>query len=106
MIKMKDVVLYGTAVVNEKDKRMYALRVEMVSQTALNSFNVKWTPAPGWKINIGPIKGNLGPGQITEQTLYLLNENGAPFFLSVALSYRYGAQPLTDSATIKVLPTI
>jgi hypothetical protein len=111
LLTKSDYVIQGRAVRNPSDPRQVALNllVSGSGTTALSDFKMEFNPTPGWRISIKPpdktVLPPAGAGALS-QTLYLMNLTNAPFQMQVRVSYRFGAQPVTEVGTITRLPPI
>ena len=108
VMRVNDFVIYGQSKANPSNPNQIAFRVAVISYSPkeLTDFKLEYNVARGWKIMIQPADGNrLQPmgGRPIQQTLYLLNENGAPFGLQIRANYKFGSQPLTETGTLRKL---
>jgi hypothetical protein len=93
------------------DPRQIALNLLVggVGKMALSDFKMEFNPTPGWRISIKPPdKTALPPAGagLLSQTVYLMNLTNAPFQMQVKVSYRFGAQPVSEVGTFTRLPPI
>ena len=108
VMKTNDFVIYGQTKANPQNPQQIALRIVVISHAPkeLTEFKLEYNIARGWKLMVQPPDGNkLAPvgGKPISQTLFLLNEVGAPFGLQIRTNYRYGSQPLTETGTLRML---
>jgi hypothetical protein len=108
IMRVNDFVIYAQSRANPSNPNQIALRIAVISYSPkeLADFKLEYNIARGWKIMVQPADGNKLPpmgGRPIQQTLYLLNEVGAPFGLQIRANYRFGSQPLTETGTLRKL---
>ena len=111
LLRSSEFIVYGQAKANPNDTRQIALNLIYYSSSSqLTEFHVAYNILPGWKLNAQPPNGSvLSPlgGKPVCQVLYLLHENNnSPFQLQLKAQYKYGSQPLSETATIRSLPPV
>jgi hypothetical protein len=109
LVATSDFAIYGQTQTNPANPRQLALRLLVygVGSQPLSDFRLEFNAVPGWQLKPPPMQPVvLQPGRQNPLSvvLYLINLNNAPFQLQVKASYRFGAQPLTETAAITRLP--
>lgn len=110
LLRSSELIVYGQAKANPKDKRQIALNLIYYSASSqLTDFKVTCQMNPGWQINQQQPDGNiLNPvgGKPVSQVVYLLNMNNSPFQMQLKAQYKFGMQPLSEIGVIKALPPV
>jgi hypothetical protein len=106
LLRKDDFIVYGQTKANASDPRLLALRlIVQATGSKLTDFKLDYRALPGWQLSTQPLSGSvLEPGTPIMQVLGLVNANNSPFQLTLTASYKYGAQPLTETGVIKALP--
>ncbi|KAK8882757.1 AP-1 complex subunit gamma-1 [Tritrichomonas musculus] len=110
LLRSSELIVYGQAKANPKDKRQIALNLIYYSASSqLTDFKVNIQLPPGWQVNQQQPDGNvLNPvgEKPVSQVLYLLNMNNSPFQMQLKVQYKYGTQPLSEVGVIRALPPV
>jgi hypothetical protein len=109
LVATTDFAIYGQTQTNPGNPRQVALRLLVygVGSQPLSDFKLEFHAAPGWQLKPPPMRPVvLQPGRQNPLSvvLYLADLTNAPFQLQVRASYRFRAQPLTETAAITRLP--
>jgi hypothetical protein len=111
LARLAEFVVLGRAMGNPQDKRQIALNVLVygTGQSQFTEFRMEFRIVPGWTLHPQPPdRSVLAPagGPPVSQVVYLTNLNNGPFQMHVRFAYRFGAQPLSEAATVTTLPPI
>jgi hypothetical protein len=109
LVTTADFAICGQTQTNPANPRQVALRLLVygVGHQPLSDFKLEFSATPGWQLKPPPMPPVvLQPGRQNPLSvvLYLMNSTNAPFQLQVRASYRFGAQPLTETVAITRLP--
>jgi len=97
------------AMANAADPKQVTLQLVVfgTGTAPLSEFRMAFNVTAGWQMRVQPPDGvtlAANRERPISQVLYLMNATGAPFQLHVTVSYRFGSQPLAESAAIDRLP--
>lgn len=106
--RTNDFIVYSQCQPNPENPNQVAVKLTVVSQAAkeLSDFKLEYNVARGWKMMAKPLDGNRLmqiSGKPLTQMLYFLKEIDLPFGLQARASFKYGSQPLTETATLKII---